>query len=932
MQKSGQNKLAGWVACAATMLAAGTAPAGDPWMEVSATGQVVLTEAAAYDEPLVTVNRTDRSGLDVKVAVPGISLGVRDTKGGQFVEVRWPDASVAGEVGTPALPVLRRLFVAPPGATVTLATQAGQPVVVDESAAGQRLVVMPVQAPVCKLPGALEAAPFDYRRADYEIDAELPAQRATIEELGVVRGQRLFLLEVRPVAYNPAAEQLTLWPELSVTVRFEGGRDPSGHVQPLPGLRGVVLNPGLVPAASRGDGNYLIVAAAAYADAIEAFADAKQAQGFNVTTWVPSSASTTAIKTHIQSLWDTSEAPAYILLVGDSDTIPAWTGGGAGSPATDLPYACMDGPGDWYPDIAIGRFSVRSIAQLEAIVEKTLYYENGPLSDPDYVKRAVFMASEDNYTVSEGTHNWVIDTYMTPHEIVCDKLYCHTYSATTQQVRDAFNDGRFFGIFSGHGGTYSWADGPSFSQSDVNNLTNAEMYPFVMSFACITGTFTVNECFTETWSRAPMKGAVTIYGSSVNSYWTEDDVLEKRLFDAIYDTDDEVVAEVGPVWVETLMRYLEQMGSGSTTRRYFEMYNLMGDPSLAFPGAFGYALRVDLPYGMPDLLMPGAPAEVTVRIMDGDEVYVAGTGRMHCRYDGGAFVTTPLEPMGGHLYKAVLPPAECDAVPEYYFTAESDLGTIVQTPAGDSSHPYYTASVGMVATLLQENFQSDNGWTVDNDPDLTDGSWVRGMPLGGGDRGDPAADHDGSGKCFLTDVVDGDSDVDGGHTRLMSPIFDASLGEATIQFALWYTNHTGANPAEDVFEIFISNNGGVDWTLLETIGPASSAGWTEYAFVVSDFLAPTDQMRLLFDVSDLGGPSIVEAGVDDFRVAAFECSEAGTGDFDDDGDVDLKDFEAFQFCFDRPAIGDCAPGNLLRDRDIDAADFALFAVELTGPQ
>ena len=30
------------------------------------------------------------------------------------------------------------------------------------------------------------------------------------------------------------------------------------------------------------------------------------------------------------------------------------------------------------------------------------------------------------------------------------------------------------------------------------------------------------------------------------------------------------------------MRYLEQMGSGSTTRRYFEMYNQMGDPSLYF--------------------------------------------------------------------------------------------------------------------------------------------------------------------------------------------------------------------------------------------------------------------------------------------------------------------------------------------------------------
>ena len=102
--------------------------------------------------------------------------------------------------------------------------------------------------------------------------------------------------------------------------------------------------------------------------------------------------------------------------------------------------------------------------------------------------------------------------------------------ATTQQVSDAFNAGVFYGIYSGHGGNNSWADGPPFSETNVNNLTNTNMYPFVMSFACVTGSYQDTQCFTETWSRAPNKGALAIYGSSVNSYWTEDDVLERRLF------------------------------------------------------------------------------------------------------------------------------------------------------------------------------------------------------------------------------------------------------------------------------------------------------------------------------------------------------------------------------------------------------------------
>ncbi|MHC4219278.1 MAG: C25 family cysteine peptidase, partial [Planctomycetota bacterium] len=182
------------------------------------------------------------------------------------------------------------------------------------------------------------------------------------------------------------------------------------------------------------------------------------------------------------------------------------------------------------------------------------------------------------------------ENYLDPAGFTSDKLYCHTYNATTQQVRDSFNDGRIYGIYSGHGGTYSWADGPPFSQGDVQGLWNDGLYPFVCSFACITGTYTVTECFTETWILQPDKGAATIYGSSVNSYWTEDDILQKRLFDVIYLDD---IREVSPAWQAGMLLFLDHFGSGGTTRRYFEMYNLMGDPSLfiPYPGG-GHSMRV----------------------------------------------------------------------------------------------------------------------------------------------------------------------------------------------------------------------------------------------------------------------------------------------------------------------------------------------------
>ena len=573
----------GWKTAMVLVLCIASSAAGELWVTTPSNGPVAV-QAAPGRAPALAVNDQGQTGFDVAVTTEGLSLEPCKTKGGEFVRVQWPDASMSGEVGTPALPVVRRLFAVPNGASVTVSATMGSPVTIDSTLLNTPLRVIPVQPPIEKTPGAADRAKFQFNEEAYSVNFTAPSDRVIVQEGGIARGQQLYVLEVRPVAYNAAAQKLTIWPELNVEVRFSRTDAAPSALKPLPGLRSIVLNPAIVPqVAQRGSGNYLIVAAPAYVSAISSFASAKQAQGFTVTTHSAESTKE-AIKTYIQSLWGGASAPDYILLVGDTDTIGMWTGGGEGSPSTDIQYACMDGTSDWYPDIAIGRFSVQSTAQLSAIVAKTLLYENGPLPDAQYLKRAVFMASEDNYTVSEGTHNWVIENYMLPNEIVSDKLYCHTYGATPAQVSAAFNNGRVFGIYSGHGGETYWADGPVFYQSDVNALTNVGMYPIVYSFACVTGTLTVSECYMETWQRAANKAGVIAIGSSVNSYWTEDDMLEKKLFDSIYDENDSVVPEVGPVWNDAKMRYLSVMGTGSTTRRYFEMYNILGDPALEYPG------------------------------------------------------------------------------------------------------------------------------------------------------------------------------------------------------------------------------------------------------------------------------------------------------------------------------------------------------------
>jgi len=173
--------------------------------------------------------------------------------------------------------------------------------------------------------------------------------------------------------------------------------------------------------------------------------------------------------------------------------------------------------------------------------------------------------------------------------------------------------------------------------------------------------------------------------------------------------------------------------------------------------------------------------------------------------------------------------------------------------------------------VIHDNFEENLGWTIENHSSA--GGWERGIPVGGGDRGDPPTDYDGSGKCFLTENKDNDSDVDNGYTYLDSPTFDLSMGvNAIVNYACWYTNNFGYWKNNDIFNIYISDNDGSDWVLADKIGPTTPQPieWKKYSFLVNDFVDLTDEMKVRFEASDTGRPSTVEAGIDAFKVLIYD--------------------------------------------------------------
>lgn len=347
-------------------------------------------------------------------------------------------------------------------------------------------------------------------------------------------------------------------------------------------------------------GRYLIVTANGFANApaLATFVSARTAQGFQVSVYsVPTGTTKETIRTYIESWYDATQ-PAYVLIVGDSvegttlstaTTIPHWIGTVFLHAPTDLPYACMDGSSDWYPDIYLGRFPVDTAADLQAAVAKTLYVEAGVFPDPNYAKRAVFVTHEDPVPLSEAAQDWLIDNYFTPAGFTSTRVY-QSQGGTTAQIAAAENAGCLFSSYMGHSSFGGWW-GPPFYTSDVQALTNTGRYGLVFAASCGTARFdwAYGECFGEMWLRTPNKGAAAYISSTTEIYsgpaseWESVKRLQKYFYRAFLQNG---VWEVGPAWHQALYSLLADPLYGPDhphTHAYFEEFVLIGDPALMLP-------------------------------------------------------------------------------------------------------------------------------------------------------------------------------------------------------------------------------------------------------------------------------------------------------------------------------------------------------------
>lgn len=211
----------------------------------------------------------------------------------------------------------------------------------------------------------------------------------------------------------------------------------------------------------------------------------------------------------------------YVLLVG-GDTYDYLDYSGAGSfsfipsiytrAGSEIGYAPVDPlyadiDGDLLPDLALGRFPVRTSAELESVIYKTLIYDS-----KDYGATAVFAADNGfkNDSISLSTQvddDWILT------EAYLEEIGVELARAA---LINKINEGVALTSFVGHSGPTNWTYAGLFSYMDAAALTNADRPTVVTQWGC-WNTYYVDPLYQTLGHQfllAGNRGAAAVLGST----------------------------------------------------------------------------------------------------------------------------------------------------------------------------------------------------------------------------------------------------------------------------------------------------------------------------------------------------------------------------------------------------------------------------------
>ncbi len=269
-------------------------------------------------------------------------------------------------------------------------------------------------------------------------------------------------------------------------------------------------------------------------------------------------------------------SPRYLFLVGDATTdyhnylgnaprnhvpsllVPVQY---SGETVSDSRLADVDG--DTKPDLAVGRWPVDSVRDVENLVERTLAYEGGTAvnqvlfaadgTEPQFATMANRLGSESGLP-AESTK--VLD------------------GALANDVTAAWNEGAWLTTYIGHGSVERWGKEDVFFPEAVADL-NAATPPIVLQLTCLSGLFAHPnlQSLSETML-LDENGPVLLVGATSLTLSNNQETFALSLLQALQDPAYERIGDAFQHAKQSLA-----VGENEGLREISDTFALLGDPS-----------------------------------------------------------------------------------------------------------------------------------------------------------------------------------------------------------------------------------------------------------------------------------------------------------------------------------------------------------------
>ena len=241
------------------------------------------------------------------------------------------------------------------------------------------------------------------------------------------------------------------------------------------------------------------------------------------------------------------------------------------------------------PDIAVGRFSARTLEEAKVLVDKTISYANNEFAGA--WQNTICMMGDDgnnnsHMATADRVAKLVEDTY--PGYNV-QKIYWDAYTRTTSSTGNSFPDvtrlikqqmadGALVMNYSGHGAAYSISHELVLQTPDFAEATSLRL-PLWLTASCDIMPFDgQEENIGETAMFNERGGAIAFFGTTRTVYANYNEAMNLAFMKYVLGTDDQ--GRPMPIGEAVRRAKCELVSQGKDTSPNKLQYTLLGDPAL----------------------------------------------------------------------------------------------------------------------------------------------------------------------------------------------------------------------------------------------------------------------------------------------------------------------------------------------------------------